>query len=300
MADCVIIGANGQLGTDIAALAVRRAMDIRCLTHDDIELDDFSSVCAALDAAGCEVVINTAARHGAADPGTRGQQAYFNTNAIGAWNLARWCRMRGATLVHFSTDYVFGAEATREKPYVESDSPCPVNVYGASKCAGEELIAAYCDQHYIFRVAGMYGLLGCRAKAASHFVRMILSKARRGERLQVVNDQVISPTWTVPVAERTLDLFQAQAPFGLYHLAGSGACTWYELACEVLRLAASAVEIEPVSTPREGPDELALRPRYTALDNARLRAVGFEDLPRWRDSLAEYLPLELAADPVRC
>src|SRR5581483_3499946 len=122
---------------------------------------------------------------------------------------------------------VFGLQAPG-RPYTEDDRPGPVNVYGASKVAGEDLICAYCERHYIVRVASLFGRVGCRAKGHSNFVKMVLDKVQRGEPLMVVEDQIMSPTWTRSVAARTLDLLEAGAGFGLYHMAGSGACSWYE------------------------------------------------------------------------
>ena len=121
---------------------------------------------------------------------------------------------------------------------------------------------------------------------------MVLDKARKGENLKMVNDQIMSPTWTRAIASKTLELIRSGTDFGLYHMAGSGSCSWYEFAREIVRIVGASVEVHPMATPEEEPDDVFLRPRYTALDNARLRQAGLNDLPNWREALKEYIQKE--------
>ena len=284
----VVIGSNGQLGQDLMRACSEAGIDPVGLTHADIEIADSTSVDTILSEIGAEIIINTAAFHGGPSYVTADQGSFFRVNAIGVWNLARFCRRQGTTLVHFSTDYVFGRERGRQQPYVEEDSPCPVNVYGASKLAGELLVRAYCPKHYVIRVASLYGRAGCRAKGSSNFVKGILNKARKGEPLRVVNDQVMSPTWTRVVAAKTMELLDSGASYGLYHMAGRGFCSWFDFGEEILRIAGVSGDLQP-SVTAEGPDDVFLRPRWTALENSRLREVGLKDLPTWNESLEAYL-----------
>ncbi len=285
----VVLGSNGQLGQDFVRVAKARGEQITSLTHAEVEVTDATSVQTVLSRLKPRVVVNTTAAHGA-QQATSGEQAeFFNVNALGAWHLARWCWQNEATLVHYSTDYVFGAEPDRAQPYTEADVPCPVNLYGASKLAGEKLIAAFCPQHYILRIASVYGAAGARAKNNSNFVKMTLGKIRAGENMKVVNDQWMSPTWTKATAEKTLDLLAQSAPPGLYHLAGQGACTWYDFAREIVRLTGDKISVEPAITTANQSADLFLRPRYTALDNANLRRAGLGDLPTWAESLQTFM-----------
>jgi dTDP-4-dehydrorhamnose reductase len=142
-------------------------------------------------------------------------------------------------------------------------------------------------------VASLYGATGSRAKGASNFVKMVLGKARLRESLSIVNDQTMSPTATIAVADKTFDLVSAETPFGVYHMAGRGSCTWYELAIEIMRIAELDISVRPVATEADDPGSVFRRPRYTALDNAALRAVGLGDLPDWRESLREYVFQEM-------
>jgi dTDP-4-dehydrorhamnose reductase len=285
----VVAGGDGQLGSDLVRIGRELNLDLVCLTQGDIEITDPASVEQALSGLQPQVVLNTAACHGAAQQTTAEQEAFFRVNALGAWHLARFCRRHDALLVHYSTDYVFGQERVRARPYSEEDPPCPVNIYGASKLAGEHLIRSFCPKHYVIRVASLYGSAGCLAKGNSNFVKMVLSRARKGESLKVVNDQFMSPTWTLAAARKTYELIHSGAAFGLYHMAGSGHCTWYEFAREILRIAGLTVAVEPTATPVEGPGEVVLRPRWTALGNYKLRQAGLADLPDWRECLEEYI-----------
>ena len=292
MRKIVLIGGNGQLGTDLARAGRQPNVVLTSLTHLDIEICDTASIEKVLSGFEPEVVVNTAACHGAKQYTSADQEAFFRVNGIGAMNLARFCRRHGALLIHFSTDYVFGRERTRKQPYVEEDPPCPVNTYGASKLAGEYLVRAFCPKHYVIRIASVYGSAGCRARGNSNFVKMVLSKVRNGESLKVVNDQFMSPTWTRAVAIKTFELINARASFGLYHMAGSGGCSWYEFACAIIQMAGLPARVQPVATQEEDADEIFLRPRWTALDNANLRRSGLPDLPDWRELLEEYIRTE--------
>jgi dTDP-4-dehydrorhamnose reductase len=287
-----IVGANGQLGRDLVGAAERRGIEVAALTHDDLEIADPAAVGRVLSELQPSAVINTAACQGAQTYAAPDQQAYFRGNALGPWNLARWCAGHASLLVHYSTDYVFGGEYS-DRPFTEEDLPWPVNIYGASKLAGEHLVRAVCPRHYVVRVASLYGRNGSRAKAGSNFVKMVLGQARRGQALSIVDDQTMSPTSTRAVAEKTTELLLGEAPFGLYHMAGSGACTWYEMAREITRIAGLVAKVQPSTTESETPGAPFLRPRYTALDNAALRRVGLGDLPDWRDCLREYVSEEM-------
>jgi len=285
----VVIGGDGQLGTDLVQIGKELNLDLVSLLQTDTEITDPASVERVLSALEPDVVLNTAACHGGDQRAPAEQEDFFRVNALGAWNLARFCRQHHALLVHFSTDYVFGRERMRERPYSEEDPPCPVNIYGASKLAGEYLIRSFCPKHYVIRVASLYGAVGCLAKGNSNFVKAVLNRACKGENLKVVNDQYMSPTWTRSVARKTYELIHSRAAFGLYHMAGSGHCTWYEFAREILRIAGLSVAVDQTATPEEGPGEAFLRPRWTALGNYKLRQAGLTDLPDWRESLAEYI-----------
>jgi len=288
MRPVAILGSNGELGSDLVRVCAERGSECVPLTHADIEITDEASVRQALGGLRAPIVVSTASCHGTRIDPAANPEAYFEVNETGVGNLAAWCQANDATLVQFSTDYVFGSERERAEPYRERDLPCPVNVYGRSKLAGEHA-AARCPAHYVIRVASLYGHVGSRAKKGANFVHTILEKARSGEALRVTTDQVMSPTWARPVALKTFELLESGADFGIYHMAGSGCCTWHDFACEIVRLAGLTVAVERLPDPPANPGSPVARPLYTALDNARLREAGIADLPPWQDALAEFM-----------
>lgn len=288
-----ILGARGQLGVDLVAVGRALGRSVLEFNRPELDVTNPASIQAALDPVRPDVIINTTAAHGAKQDTAADQRAFFDVNALGAWHLARWCWRHDAMFVHYSTDYVFGTERTRALPYIEADVPCPTTLYGASKVAGERLVSAFCPRHYILRIASVYGTAGCRAKNNSNFVKLVLSKLRAGEAMKVVDDQFMSPTWARTAAEKTFELLDSGAPFGLYHLAGSGSCSWYEFAREIVRLAGGMIPVERATTPLDRPEDVSLRPRYTALDNANLRHAGLADLPPWQASLRRFIEADL-------
>jgi len=277
-----IIGANGQLGSDVLRVfSTQPDLDPIPLTHADIEITDPDSIAQALGMEP-EVVINTAAWHGAR--AETEMDISFRVNAVGPKLLADWCRGHNAALVHISTDYVFDGKTQR--PYTEDDPPCPVNIYGISKLAGELVIQALMERYYIVRVSGLYGVTGSRAKGDSNFVELMLSLAGKEEEIRVVDDQVLTPTYTRDVAECLARLIHTEA-HGLYHMTNAGHCSWYEFACAIFRLA--GLPIRPVPKKTDWANADAQRPAYSVLENAHLKQIGLPDLRPWQAALQAYL-----------
>jgi dTDP-4-dehydrorhamnose reductase len=170
-------------------------------------------------------VINTAAFHRVDDCELDATSA-FAVNAVAVHELARTCRELDAVLMHLSTDYVFGAERARSRPYAESDAPGPVSVYGASKLAGEHLLRSSWSRHFVVRSSGLYGRATSQSKGGN-FVEIMLRMASVGRPLRVVADQRLAPTSTHALAQRLVALLDTDA-YGLYHLTAGGECSWYE------------------------------------------------------------------------
>jgi dTDP-4-dehydrorhamnose reductase len=283
----LIIGAGGQLGTALCG-AFGDTDLVRADLHDgDVLLDvtDGSRVRdVILHDLKPNVVINTAAAHDVPrceeDP-----EWAFAVNAIGARDLALACQSRGARLVHISTDYVFG-DSPLSRPLVESDLPAPLNVYGASKLAGEHLIAAYSENYCIVRTAGLYGLAPCRGKPGDNFVRSMLRRARAGEELRIVDDEFSTPTYAEPLA-RQIRLIAEKCEPGVYHATCQGSCSWHEFAAAILEEAGLEAKLTPIA--RDSLSSPVKRPRYSVLDNVHLKDQGLDIMPPWREALCEYL-----------
>ncbi|MFC1913747.1 dTDP-4-dehydrorhamnose reductase [Chloroflexota bacterium] len=277
-----VIGADGQLGTDICRQIP--PADLLALTQNDIEVTDEVSVKRALEQAAPDVVINTAA-FVRVDDAEEHPEACFQVNALGARNVAVACQNIGAKMVYISSDYVYGGDASRNKPYLEFDAPEPINTLGYSKIAGETFVRELCLRHFIVRVSGLFGQAGSQGKG-SNFIETILRLGREHSEVRVVTDQVFSPTYTVDAAKTILKLVATQA-YGTFHVTNSGICSWHEFTCEIFRQVGLATPIIPITT-AEFPQR-ARRPAYSVLANYHLKLLGKEPLRHWKEALSAYL-----------
>ena len=209
--------------------------------------------------------------------------AAFAVNAFAPHFLARAARDAGALLVHYSTDYVFDGTAAR--PYREDDAPRPLGVYGASKLAGEHLVAAAGGEHLVVRTSGVFGRGGSEQKGGS-FVERIVAQARAGQPLRVVADQVFAPTFAADLAAASIALVRAGAR-GLFHVTNAGSCSWHDLA--VAALAAAGLDVPVERIPVASLKLPARRPAYSVLDGSRYLELGLPPLRSWRETLPDAL-----------
>jgi len=279
----LLLGSQGQLARDLATSFGNHELALR--SHQELEVRDTDAVEQTVAHIQPECIINTAAYHRVDECEDRPELA-FAVNASGAYNLARAAQKIGASLVHFSTDYVF--DGAKRTPYTEADRPSPISVYGMSKWAGERLIAHYCEKHYIVRTCGLYGSGGSASKGGN-FVRSILRAPQNGKPLRVVADQIVTPTSTADLATKVAELLEHKV-YGTYHMTNTGECSWFDFAKEALRLSRIAADITPVSSEEYGAK--AKRPAYSVLDNARMRALGVEEFRPWQAALADFLEEE--------
>jgi dTDP-4-dehydrorhamnose reductase len=283
MRTVAVIAANGQMGSAlVAALERRPDWQVRPLTRaaGQIDVTDAVSIRRALDPPP-DVVINPAFW-----PGEEPEPA-LRVNALGPRLLAERCAQIGARLVHLSTDYVFGGDATA--PYCETDPTDGRSVYGISKAAGEQLVRTALPAHLIVRLSGLYGRGGSRAKGGTHFVSVMLGKARRGEPLRVVADQVFSPTYAPDAATTIVALLDAGLS-GTFHVTNAGQCSWYELTAKIMELARLEADLQPMALADLPPTPP--RPRYSVLGHDALHAAGLTSPRPWPDALREYLSSE--------
>ena len=275
-----LIGADGQLGTDL--LSLLPTADCFPLFYPDFDVREALKTRDLLRSLAPDVVINTAAFHRVDECEDR-PEAAFNVNAVAVRNLALICRERNAVLVHFSTDYVFDGQ--KRTPYVEEDEPGPLNVYGVSKLAGEYFVRSLCQKYFLIRTCGLYGSAGCREKGMN-FVELVLHLEKSGRPLRVVDDQWVTPTSTEELAARILELLGTER-YGLYHMTNEGQCTWYEFAREIFSVAGRAANLSPIDSHAYGAK--ARRPAYSVLENRRAKALGITDFSPWREALRNYL-----------
>ncbi len=283
-----VVGANGQLGTDLMEALTAAGIETAPLGHNDIEVAELDSVRASLELHAPDAVLNTAAFHSMpeceADP-----RRTFAVNAVGALNLARAAAELAVRNVYFSTDYVF--DGGKGEPYDETDRPRPLNVYGTSKLAGERLSEVYAPDSLILRISGIYGRVPCRHKGANFITKMI-ELADRLPEVRVVTDEVLTPTPTRAIAEKTVELLGTGAT-GLMHLTCEGSCSWHEFAAEIfstLRLETPLREARVADFPSP-----VRRPHYSVLANTRLAEMDLAPMPDWRQALRDFLAREHAA-----
>lgn len=279
-----LIGANGQLGSDIVRVFEKKShFKLIPLVLKDMDVTNHGQVQQVLGKIKPEIVINTAAYHQVDEVEGNPQKA-FEVNAIAEKNLAQLCEKNNWVLVFISTDYVFGLDEKRKKLYTEVDLPGPINVYGISKLAGEAA-TAYALKHFIIRTCGLFGVSGPVGKG-ENFIDFMIRLAKERGKIKVVDDQILTPTWTFNLAENLHELLKTKK-WGLYHMVSKGACSRYEFVKEALKVAgvkASCGRAKTTDFPTP-----AKRPLYSALKNANLEKIGLNLMNPWQRSLRLYL-----------
>ena len=271
----LVTGGAGMLGQAVAAVATRLGHDVIPLSRADLDITDSDHVRRVVTAAEPGTVVNCAAWTDV-DGAETAEAAAMAVNGAGAGNVARAAAESGARLVHVSTDYVF--DGHKRSPWVESDPVGPVGAYGRSKLAGEEQVAAASEDYAIVRTAWLFGAGG------RSFVDTMLSMGRAREEVDVVTDQICSPTWSAHLAEALVELAERRRDVGVFHAAGGGACSWYELAVEVFDRAGVRCRVLPTTSERF--PRAARRPASSVLDTERDEAPV---LPAWQEGVAGYL-----------
>ena len=278
-----VIGANGQLGQDVTAAFRAGKHEVAALTHNEIEISSPESVKQVFQGLHPDLVINTAAFHNVDKCESEEVQA-FRINSVGARYVAQASAEFKAKLIHISTDYVF--DGRKRSPYLESDPPHPLNVYGNSKLAGEFFVMNGNPRHFVVRVSGIYGQHLCRAKGSPNFVETMLARGAKGETIRMVDDQFATPTPTTEIA-RQLTALAESSEYGLYHATSEGSCSWYEFTKAIFELAGMKVEVLPIKSQESG--RAAIRPAYSVLENAALKSRSMNLFNHWRVGLESYL-----------
>ena len=274
----VLVGARGQLAISLrGALA---AHDVVTLSRRELDISDASRVVETVRTLRPDVVINAAAIRRPDECERRPEHA-FAVNALGAKHVALACASTGSALVHYSTDNVF--DGRKMSPYTEEDVPSPITMYGVTKLAGEFFVRHLLEKAFIVRTSGLFG---GTSEGGTNFVLTMLRKAREGERIRVVTDQQISPTYTEDLARKTAWLISGQR-YGLYHITNAGECSWFQFARAIFERTDLDVDVVPTTT-----DQMrfaAPRLRYAVLANRALERLGASDMPSWEDALDRYL-----------
>ncbi len=281
MMKVAVVGCTGQLGTDLVkVLTAGGEHSVVPISHEEVDCTDSEATRRALGDAAPDAVVNCAAFVRVDDCEDHPEEA-LAINVLGSLNVARACAESGTLCVYVSTDYVF--DGGKGSAYTERDTPLPINVYGTSKLAGEYMVRQAAKDWLIVRTSSLFGITGARGKGGN-FIETILSRARAGQPLNVIDDIRMSPTYTVDAAQALARLI-SDGTTGVVHVANKGTCSWYELAKAAVERVGIPVDVAPV--PASTYPSKAQRPRDSSLASDRLSAG---DTPRlWREALEAYL-----------
>lgn len=281
----LLLGPNGQLGTDIRAAnaALATPAEIIPLGREVVDLSNIDAASAAIAAHDFDVLVNASSYH-KTDEVEGNAQLAFTINAHLVRRLAEIAGDKNARLVHVSTDYVFGGQASRS-PLTEAEGKAPLNIYGASKGMGEDLALTSGADVLVLRVASLFGVAGASGKGGN-FVETMIRFGRDRKRLTVVADQVMSPTSTADIASTLFSLLSKDVDSGVWHVVNAGQASWYEFAKRIIDRASVDAEVLPI--PSSDYPTPARRPAYSVLDTAKLAAAVGAMRP-WEEALDAYL-----------
>jgi len=278
----LIIGSHGNLGQDLVKAFDRDInWDVFGFDRDEIDITSEESLREKIEKIVPDAVIN-ASGYNAVDK-CEADEIEFELakkiNGYGPGMLANICREKNIPIAHYVSDYVFDGE---KGEYAEDDRPNPISNYGRSKLLGEEEIRKNTDKHYLIRTSKLFGKPGKSATSKKSFFDTMIALAKDNRVLKIVDEEKSCFTYTPDLALETKKMFDEKIPFGIYHVVNEGACTWYEAACELFKLAGMDVEVIPVNS-AEFPRP-AKRPKSSVLLNTKLKP-----LRHYRDALKEYL-----------
>ena len=290
----LITGAHGQLGNDVLIEALRRGWDAAGVDIADFDLTERAATLAALEAAAPDCVIHCAA-YTAVDRAEAEPEQARAVNELGTGYVAEYCGAHGVWMIYVSTDYVF--DGSGDQPRETDEQPNPLNVYGATKLAGERMVLTLSGKYMIVRTSWVFGNHG------GNFVKTMLRLAAQPvgaaskppepqtlpPEIKIVNDQIGAPTYTAHLARLLCDMAARPVP-GLYHASNSGECSWAAFAAKIFEL--SGINCNVIPIPSSAYPQAARRPNNSRLSPKALIEAGYEPLPPWGSALAEMLIIE--------
>ena len=276
----LITGAKGMLAK--AVINELKGEELILTDVSDLDITNIELLREFIKKNKPQYIINCAA-YTAVDKAEEQEEIAKKVNAIGPKNLAIVANEEDSTLIHISTDYVFGGDKDIEEDYSEMEEKKPNSIYGITKLEGEQEISNSCFKYYIFRTAWLYG-------DGNNFVRTMLKLGKEKESINVVNDQHGSPTYAVDLASIIHQAIEKQIPYGIYHATNEGYTTWYEFTKQIFEKAGIECKVNPVTS--EEFASKAKRPKNSKLSKDKLLKEGIE-IPSYEDALNRYLKTEL-------
>lgn len=276
----LVTGGDGQLGKALRQVLPNE--DAFFSTRKDFDITNRKQTVLQITSVRPSIVIHTAA-YTDVDGCEKNKELAFLVNVKGTENVALACKRIGSLMFYISTDYVFDGKKSR--PYKEDDKPNPLSVYGKTKLQGEEIVKKL-QRHFIIRTAWLFG-------AGKNFVQTILNLTKEKQEIEVVNDQIGSPTYALDLAKMIYkliyDLKDKNYEYGIYHITNDGKCSWYEFAKEIIQLGGLKTKMIPITTEhwQKIKPDAARRPKYSVLDCSKIKKFGIKP-KRWKEALRDY------------
>lgn len=273
----LVTGINGQLGYDVVKELDKRGYISVGVDKEKMDLTDLSNISNFIKDSNIDAIIHCAA-YTAVDLAEDNKDVCEMVNSLAVKEISNACKELDISLVYISTDYVF--DGSKDGEYTESDIENPINVYGKTKLDGENYVKEILNKYYIVRISWVFGENG------NNFINTMLRLSKEHKELNIIDDQIGSPTYTKDLAPLLVDMLESDR-YGLYHVTNEGFCSWYEFAKEIFKLKNIDIKVNPIST-KDYPTK-ARRPLNSKMSKQKLIDKGFIPLRNWKEALNEYL-----------
>lgn len=273
----LVTGYNGQLGYDVVQEGLKKELNMLGIDREDLDLTIQEDVNSYVSKLKPDAIIHCAA-YTAVDKSEEDRSGCWNVNVEGTEFLATAAKEVNAKFIYISTDYVYNGEG--QEPFIETDVPNPQGYYGLTKYEGEKKVKELLEKYFIVRTSWVFGING------NNFVKTMLKLAESRDELNVVGDQIGSPTYTHDLAILIIDMIQSDK-YGLYHASNEGFCSWADFAIEAFHQAGQDIKVNPITT-EEYPTP-AVRPKNSRMSKQKLVKNGFNQLPTWQDAVKRYV-----------
>jgi dTDP-4-dehydrorhamnose reductase len=273
----LVTGYNGQLGYDVVKRGEKQGLEMQGIGIEDLDITNESAVYEFVDNVKPDAIIHCAA-YTAVDKSEDDKDLCWNVNVDGTKYLATAAKKLNAKFVYISTDYVFDGEGTHE--FLETDVPNPVGYYGLTKYEGEKVVRSLIDNNFIVRISWVFGING------NNFIKTMLRLGETRDELNVVGDQIGSPTYTYDLARLLIDMVVTNK-YGTYHATNEGFCSWADFAEEIFEIAGKDMKVNSIAT-EEYPTR-AVRPKNSRMSKQKLIDNGFKPLPTWQEAVKHYI-----------
>jgi len=273
----LVTGYGGQLGYDIVQECERHGLHVKGCGRRELDITKRESVFSIVDSYKPDVIIHCAA-YTAVDKAEDDKENCWNVNVEGTRFLVEAAKKHHSKFIYISTDYVFNGKG--ESPFIEDDQPDPIGYYGSTKYEGEKVVQSFIENYFIIRISWVFGVNG------NNFIKTMLRLSETRDELNVVGDQIGSPTYTVDLARLLVDLIKSDK-YGIYHATNEGFTSWADFAKEIFKQTDSKTLVKSIAS--EDYLTRAARPKNSRLSKQKLVENGFQSLPSWQDALARYL-----------